>query len=346
LRAAYPDRIVVIGAKDVPQGESWVEQGKADLVFDWNTPVSIVNRYDASATLRNRVFTDPLDSVSTLTLNLAVPPLDDLHVRRAINDAVARSALVPIFTRYLTTANVASHLAPDALENDLLLNYAPYGNGDPNLDAARAELARSRYGNSSGSCIASACRSLSLTVPSDSIERVKMGEEIVRDLAPLGIRVQLDRVPDTQYFAALTDPSARPDMVLIAYSKDFPSGSDYFPSTFSSSALVSGNGDPSLLGATPRQLHQWGYSVDSVPNVDDRISQCQRATFSLAVSCWASLDQYLMQAVVPWVPLLAWTGSFVVSSRVRSFSFDQSVPFPAASLDRIRLATGPPAAPP
>jgi len=173
-----------------------------------------------------------------------------------------------------------------------------------------------------------------------------MGEEIVRDLAPLGIRVRLDRVPDTQYFGALTDPSARPDMVLIAYSKDFPSGSDYFPATFSSSALVSGNGDPSLLGATPRQLHQWGYSVHSVPNVDDRIGQCQRATFSLAVSCWASLDQYLMQAVVPWVPLLAWTGSFVVSSRVRSFSFDQSVPFPAASLDRIRLATGPPAAPP
>jgi len=246
-------------------------------------------------------------------------------------------------TKYFTTATVARHLAPDALENDLLLNYAPYGNGEPDLEAARAELARSRYGNPSGSCIASACRTLTLTVPKDAIERVKMGEEIVKDLAPLGIEVRLSRTSDMQYFAALTDPSARPDMVLIAYSKDFPSGSDYFPSSFSSSALISGNGDPSLLGSTPRELHRWGYSVGSVPNVDDRISQCQRATFSLAVSCWATLDQYPMQAVVPWVPLLAWTGSFVVSSRVKSFSFDQSVPFPAASLDRIQLSRSSPA---
>jgi ABC-type transport system substrate-binding protein len=188
-------------------------------------------------------------------------------------------------------------------------------------------------------CTADACRSLTLTVPQDSIERVKMGESIVKDLAPLGIDVILDPVDNASFFSALTDPSSHAAMALIAFAKDFPGASDYFPTTFGSQNLVNGNGDPSLLGATPDQLRKWGYGVRSIPNVDGRMNQCQEAAFQAQVSCWASLDQYMMEAVVPWVPLIAWTGSIVVSSRVKAFSFDQSTPFPAASLDRVRLGS-------
>jgi ABC-type transport system substrate-binding protein len=187
---------------------------------------------------------------------------------------------------------------------------------------------------------------LTLTVPRDAIERVKMGESVVKDLAPLGIDVKLDPVDNATYFSALTGPSSHAAMVLISFAKDFPSASDYFPTTFGSQSLVNGNGDPSLLGATPDQLRKWGYGVRSIPNVDGRMNQCQEAAFQAQVSCWASLDQYMMEAVVPWVPLIAWTGSIVVSSRVKAFSFDQSTPFPAAALDRVRLgSSGAPASP-
>ena len=65
---------------------------------------------------------------------------------------------------------------------------------------------------------------------------------------------------------------------------------------------------------------------------------CAQQVFGAQLSCWAAFDQYLMEQVVPWVPLLTWNGGEIVSARVRSFSFDQSTAFPAAALDRVRLA--------
>jgi peptide/nickel transport system substrate-binding protein len=347
LRVAYADRIVVIGAKSVAEGEQWVQQGKADLVGDWYAPLGLVQRYQSSPELRNQVFTDPSDALSTLTLNLAVPPLDDIHVRTAIELAINRSALAPILasTGFIQVpSTVATHIAPDALENDLLQNYAPPGfKNDGNLQAAAAEMAKSRYdSNGDGVCDSFACRGISLIVPGDAKERILMAESIKRDLAPLGIDISVTKVDHgTTYFQDLADPSARPPIILIAFAKDYPSGTDMFAPIFASKNLVNGLGDPSLLGATSRQLSRWGYAVRSVPSVDDRIQQCQEEAFAAQVACWASFDQYLMQDVVPWAPLLSWTGSCVVSDRVTKFSFDQSTPFPSPALDRIALAPTP-----
>src|SRR5204863_1558184 len=105
------------------------------------------------------------------------------------------------------------------------------------------------------------------------------------------------------------------------YVKDFPSPSAFFESLFPSRLLTdpNGQGDPALLGATPEELRRWKYPATSVPNVDDRMAACERVVFSAATQCWAAFDQYMTEQVAPWVPLLAWTGAEVVSSRVKSF---------------------------
>jgi hypothetical protein len=71
--------------------------------------------------------------------------------------------------------------------------------------------------------------------------------------------------------------------------------------------------------------------------VDGRIKECEEQIFRPQLTCWASFDQYLTEQVAPWVPLLASLGSVVVSSRVSSFSWDQSTPFTSVALDRIQL---------
>jgi hypothetical protein len=53
------------------------------------------------------------------------------------------------------------------------------------------------------------------------------------------------------------------------------------------------------------------------------------------VQCWADLDKYLMEQVVPWVPYLFDNNVVVVSSRITAFSFDQFAGVPA--IDRIAV---------
>ncbi len=72
-----------------------------------------------------------------------------------------------------------------------------------------------------------------------------------------------------------------------------------------------------------------------MPSVDDRIARCQELTGSAQIDCWAEVDRYLTEDVVPWVPLVFenWVG--IVSDRVTSWSFDQTQSLPA--LDRMAL---------
>jgi ABC-type oligopeptide transport system substrate-binding subunit len=108
-------------------------------VFDFTSPPSLVDRYQASPDLRKRVFTDPFDTISVMTMNLAVRPLDDVHVRRAINFAIDKNRLRPILKRYVTNSSIATHLGLDSEEENLLQNYAPFGDGSGDLEAAKAE---------------------------------------------------------------------------------------------------------------------------------------------------------------------------------------------------------------
>jgi hypothetical protein len=78
--------------------------------------------------------------------------------------------------------------------------------------------------------------------------------------------------------------------------------------------------------------------VDEVPSADDRIDACQRLVGSAQIPCWAELDQYLMEEVVPWIPLFFEETAFPVSERVAKWSFDQQTGYPA--LDQIALVPG------
>ena len=95
-------------------------------------------------------------------------------------------------------------------------------------------------------------------------------------------------------------------------------------------------GDFTLIGATAAELQGWGYSVHSVPNVQDRIDACLPLVGDPQRSCWTSLDQYMMEKVVAVLPFVSETYDEIVPARLASYSFDQSLCAPA--LDRIAIA--------
>jgi hypothetical protein len=142
-------------------------------------------------------------------------------------------------------------------------------------------------------------------------------------------------VPPKVWSKVAFDPAKRWPMVLgLRLSKDFFSAST-FAAAFDG-RLPGAN--VSMLGVRPSLLRRLGYRVTRVPTVNGRLERCRPLVGQAGTRCWARLDQYLMQRVVPWVPMIFQTTTRAVSARVLSFSFDQLTTFPA--LDRIAVAGG------
>jgi hypothetical protein len=126
-------------------------------------------------------------------------------------------------------------------------------------------------------------------------------------------------------------------LVGLPYGKDVLHAAPFFRSLFDSRWTMGQeytNG--TLVGASPELLETWGYEPVELPSVDDRIDACLSEAPSAQVECWAALDQYMMERVVPWVPYVFERYTRTVSSSVVHYSFDQLMAQPA--LDQIAVS--------
>ena len=352
LRAAYADRIEVTIGGPGDEIAPRVDTAEVDFVFAANSPYDQVARYQDDPALEGRVFVHPDNAFYSVTMNLAVPPFDDVHVRRAVARAIDRRALVELLSEPPygpfghSWGEVATHMATDAFEGRLLGAFEPYPY-DP--EAAREEMRASDYDQTGdGRCDAAVCRNVRVLVMDEGV-LLNQARAIQRDLAEVGIELNLDPVPWLEFFGD-NDPDSIPDGSIhdpyaqhalgIAYpwGQDYPEGGGWFSLFERPPALNDIGGNTSLLGSSPSQLREWGYGVTSVPSVDDRLETCLGLRGVSRTQCWAELDQYLTTEVVSRVPYLFLASAQVVSERVVAYSFDQFTAQPA--LDRIALAPG------
>ncbi len=346
LRAAYPDRIAFTMSTEHPRLARLVEQGSLDVLLDQTLPLVDLRRARKAPRLEQRLHVNSVNALSWVTINLAEPPFDDVHVRRALAFALNKAAVIRIENRSALTTGflydvTATHALPDSFENGLLAGYDPYATpgerGNP--AAARAEMAHSRYDrNHDGRCDARACRAvLSYGTSSDVSPSLRpLDREIARDVRTIGLRLVVRHGTLKQQVAALT-PGRHVALLLFGgWLADFPDGATFTPILQRPTDAV--NNDFSLLGATRQELRKWGYRARSVPSVDGEIERCLSEAGEQRAECWAKLDQRLMERIVPYVPYghNAWTG--LTSARVARFSFDQFGAAPA--LDRIALRPG------
>ena len=289
-----------------------------------------------------------------MNMNLAVPPFDDVHVRRAVNWVVDKAAMLRVWQKVSDptfqplTGQIATHISLDSQENDLLQDYDPYmmSGYSGSVQRAMEKMRRSRYDrNGDGRCDEDVCRSI-LTLTDDSNFPAPFGAtpassplmaEVKARFAKIGLDLDMRPAMDnTPFFTKNLDVPAKKVPLGLggAWSTDLPAAENLMSPLFRSSSLTAkNNNNMSLLGASPGQLRRWGYDVRSVPTVDGRIDQCVPSVGSASFQCWARLDQYLMETVVPWVPYLTVSTVRIVSSRVAHYSFDQAMKMPA--LDQI-----------
>ncbi|HEX9236570.1 MAG TPA: ABC transporter substrate-binding protein, partial [Actinomycetota bacterium] len=279
LRAAYPDRIEMNldtaeqahdrEAADFQAGRidiGYFAEGAADAAHEHLLP-----RYLADPKLRPRLYIYPADFEDWLSMNLAMAPFDDIHVRRAVNLIVDKSAIQRANGGHVE-ADPAGHLAWDSLENNILVNYDPYGTASHTGDLARArdEMRQSRYdANHDGRCDARACASVRMYFFSGDPFQQQEAHILRQDLARIGLILDPKFVPFDQAMSKEDDPRSHTPIATDGTFKDFPSGSSFFQ------RFVADPGpDRSLIGATSDQLRQWGYTVRSVPNVSHRFDSC------------------------------------------------------------------------
>jgi peptide/nickel transport system substrate-binding protein len=357
LRPAYPDRIEFTAYSDTPYtpGEcfcpdkdklqdyrtTWstkVETGELD-VLDWPTTTEVVKRYETDPALKSQLQVNEFNSVRFLAMNVAEPPFDDIHVRRAVNYVIDKQGLLQA---WLAGHNVAGqavydHLAPDVDEDNLLVNYRPYPspNHAGDVAAAEQEMQQSAYDrNHDGRCDQAACNLGTVLWRNDGAYPAIL-QVIKQGLAKIGIVFKPKIVDGSVMYQGCSDPAAHTSMCPVGWGADFPSASTFFPPLYSTDALAGGS-NYSLVGAKPEQLRAWHYQVASVPNLDPRMTACRALVRIAQVQCWVAFDQYLMEQVVPAVPMLVDLSPWIFSSRVASFSFDQVGATPALSLIALK----------
>jgi peptide/nickel transport system substrate-binding protein len=334
-RAASVDRIEITKVEDPATALADVVSSTADVAFDFETPTDLTRSFLADPLRAGRVMSAAADQLQYLTLNLAQPPLDDLHVRRAISLAIDRAALADARRKIQgQEGDVFRHAFLDSLEDNLLLNYDPYRTEGDRGDsvAAKAEMALSTYdANGDGTCDGRTCHVVALVRATD-VHRA-LAAEIAADLAPLGITLDVTLTKD--FFTDLAPGKPLGMAVDLAYAKDYPAADSFVTQAFrrTSEAVY---WSPMGVGMTAEDLRAAGSPVASVPSLADRMDECLALVGDAELRCWAALDQYVMEEVVPFVPYFSMRRTRIVSDRVVHASMDQFSTIPALDQFAVR----------
>jgi len=325
LRPAYVDGMNISIGGDNNDLYNKVLAGEVDLVMDGIVPPQVLRQYSTDPTLQQYLHIYFSDAVRYLSFNLAMPPFDDVHVRKAVNLALDKAGMRTLRGGE-SVGEIAGHIMVDSLENDLLRDYDPYAtpNDAGDIEAAKAEMAQSAYdSDGDGVCDDPVCENV-LAVTDEADPYPDQAALIQQNLEPLGITLDVKSFERTTMYAKCNDPGSQvPFCLAPGWGKDFPDGYTFADPLFGSAAIFPSCCNYSLVGASPELLQEHGYEVTEVPSVDEEIAAANALTGEARFQGWADLDQLLMEEVVPWVPYLFDNNVDVTSQRIVNYSFDQ-----------------------
>ncbi|MGA9160666.1 MAG: ABC transporter substrate-binding protein [Actinomycetota bacterium] len=325
LRPAYPDGFNITIGGDNNDLYNKVQAGELDGVVDGIVPPQVLRSYSTDPTLQPSLHINPSDAVRYISFNLATPPFDDIHVRKAVNLALDKAGM-RTFRGGESVGEIAGHIMVNSLENNLLADYDPYAtpNSAGDITAAQAEMAQSKYDtNGDGTCDAPECSNI-LAVTDEADPYPDQSALIQQNMEPLGLTFDVKSFERTTMYNKCNEPEAHVAICLApAWGKDFPDGYTFADPLFGSAAIFPSCCNYQLLGASADLLQKAGYNITDVPSVDDQIKTANQQTGDARFQAWADLDTTLMEQIVPWVPYLFDNNVDVYSQRIVNYSFDQ-----------------------
>jgi peptide/nickel transport system substrate-binding protein len=315
LRKAYVDEIDVSiqpGA-EASVLEKAVQNDEYDTDFSNGVQPETLQTFQNDPELQDQIHMHPSFGNYYVSMNLAVPPFDDVHVRKAVNFAVNKEGWRR-FSGGEVSGSIATHFTPDSLLGGLLEDYDPYptpdalgADSEEGLQAAKDEMAQSKYDtNGDGICDAPECSGI-LTIGVVGTQSEAADALIKQNLEKIGLELNLRSLENSAAYNKIFDPKQHIAMTTFAgWLMDYPDAYTFywFP-VYGGNILDEYNTNYSMIGATPEQLEKYGYdSSIQVPSMDDKIDECIAATDDARTQCWAEADQILAEEIVAFVPLV------------------------------------------
>ncbi|MGH2597590.1 MAG: ABC transporter substrate-binding protein [Actinomycetota bacterium] len=295
-----------------------VQAGSLDASWYDLPPATVLQQYLTDPNLKDNVHAFGNGNVQFITMNMTHPPFDDVHVRKAVSYIIDKAALQKSWSGPISGDIATEIVPPYVLQGHATPGYDPYAtpNEAGSLDKAMAEMKLSAYdANRDGKCDASVCKDLIL-VNQNIAPWTTMEPFVVQDLAKIGIQV----VPRELETGAAYNTVQRvandiPISMNANWAYDYADAYTYLSPMFDSSSIsAAGNPNTTLTGLTAATAQKLGipYPAGGVPSIDDKLAACEAKVGDDRATCWADLEKYLMEDVVPMVPYL-WSNVIVIT---------------------------------
>ena len=326
LRDAFPDRIEVRIGGDNDDLYNQVASGDLDFVVDGVPPPEKIRDYQTNPDLQDKININASDAIRYVSFNLAVPPFDDVHVRKAVSWAFDKQGFRQLRGGE-SVGEIAGHIMVNSLQNDLLADYDPYEtpNSSGDIEKAKEEMAQSAYDtDGDGVCDAPECSNI-LTITDREDPYPDQMALLKQFLEPIGLTLDDKQLERGTMYNQCNDANSHHALCAgPGWGKDYADGVTFGEPLFTSAGLWESCCNYSLLGATSEQLAEWGYDVTEVPSIDDKEDECAALEpGDERFQCWAELDQQLMEEIVPMVPYLFDNNVDIISDNIVHYSFDQ-----------------------
>ncbi len=285
-----------------------IAKGQLDgSIFD-NPPAVTAQHYLTTPKLKSLFHSTPLYQSESITMNLAVPPFTNVHVRKAVAWILDRTAMT---TSLGGTAVVApaTHINPAGFAGSLPASYNPYSTPGQagSLAKAEAQMKLSPYDpKHNGKCNEKVCQGLIfINIPQFSA----IDPTVQTDLAKIGIDIVPRVLSETAAFEAIFNVAGLvPMSALGGGGSDYTGANSFAGPNFASSAISGPSAccNYSLVSLTPAQakLYKVPYPKGGIPSVDSIVNRCLAEAGAKQDECYEDLDKVMMTRVMAWVPYL------------------------------------------
>ncbi|MBB4895570.1 peptide/nickel transport system substrate-binding protein [Streptomyces olivoverticillatus] len=292
VRKAYPDKLVVVMGLKANQIDDRMiaSQGADASAVPWFAlrPESAA-KVLPSAEVRSRLLAESQNCTDMVQMHTGRAPFDDVKVRQAVQYALDKDAV-------LTASGGPAF-------NDLSTSYMPaslFGGKQPDTlkisasgDVEKAKQLLKEAGKPDGF-------STRITVSAGDKGRA---EAIQQSLGKAGIKVTIETVDPSAFYATIGDTKNRTDMVYTGWCPDYPSGSTFLPFVFDGRYIKEkGNsGNHSLFRdeATMKRMDEIAAMTDT----------------KQAAQAWQQLDGDIL-AKAPTVPVLTRRWPLVLGTNI------------------------------
>jgi peptide/nickel transport system substrate-binding protein len=291
----------------------------------------VFREYSTNPSKRKFLHSNFADGTYYITMNLTQAPFDDVHVRKAMNWIIDRSALVKAWGGPVS-GEVAGHIIPPTVLHGKLSNYYPFKTpGDHgSLAKAKAEMAKSKYATQNGVCTDKACKNVLLITDVRAVDKLML-PTIQANAAKIGLTFAVRSV-NGAYPVIQTTSKNIPISTRPRWFKDFADPSTFIDPLFKGSSLIpSGNTNYALVGLKQSQVKALGITgnTKNVPSIDAAADKCGRLIGSARENCYAAVDKTLTTKIVPWVPYMWARTVTILGPKVTKWNFDQNAGFTA-----------------